>query len=338
MRKFKFLHRAGLCAVAAIMTSVIPAYAADLTYSRDIAPILQEKCQTCHNPEGIGPMPLMNFQQVKPFAGLIKDRTVSRVMPPWHTDSGIGIQKFKNDASLSDEQISTIAAWVDAGAPEGNSADLPAAIKFPSGAEWQLKAQMGEPDLIVSSAPFDVPAGGQDQWWGPTAKFAGMPKDRYLRAAEFKTAYPLGKKVVHHGHVTLAGEDGGRTVPLARYGVGKTWEIFPEGTALLIPAQGTIEWNLHYAPISQAVPADVVDVGMWFYPEGYQPELITQGEVLFRVDGLQGRARGQDIVVASNSMQVLESTHYLEQAATIHSFRPHMHIRDISTWPKAYKI
>tara|TARA_B110000211_G_C14088027_1_gene557566 strand:- start:1551 stop:1799 length:249 start_codon:yes stop_codon:yes gene_type:complete len=82
----------------------------------------------------------------------------------------------------------------------------------------------------------------------------------------------------------------------------------------------------------------VVDVGMWFYPEGYQPELITQGEVLFRVDGLQGRARGQDIVVASNSMQVLESTHYLEQAATIHSFRPHMHIRDISTWPKAYKI
>ena len=77
-----------------------------------------------------------------------------------------------------------------------------------------------------------------------------MPKDRYLRAAEFKTAYPLGKKVVHHGHVTLAGEDGCRTVPLARYGVGKTWEIFPEGTALLIPAQGTIEWNLHYAPIS----------------------------------------------------------------------------------------
>jgi hypothetical protein len=328
MRKFKFLHRAGLCAVAAIMTSVIPAYAADLTYSRDIAPILQEKCQTCHNPEGIGPMPLMNFQQVKPFAGLIKDRTVSRVMPPWHTDSGIGIQKFKNDASLSDEQISTIAAWVDAGAPEGNSADLPAAIKFPSGAEWQLKAQMGEPDLIVSSAPFDVPAGGQDQWWGPTAKFAGMPKDRYLRAAEFKAAYPLGKKVVHHGHVTLSTESGRRGgVPLARYGVGKSWEIFSEGTGLLIPSEGTLEWNLHYAPISTAVPADVVDVGLWFYPEGYQPDLITEGEVLFKVDGTNGRARGQDILVPPNSMQVLEGIHYLDKAATIHSFRPHLHMR-----------
>ena len=75
------------------------------TYSKDIAPILQAKCAYCHNPEGIGPMPLMTYDQVRPFATLIHDRTSKRIMPPWHVDPGIGIQQFKNDASLSDVQI-----------------------------------------------------------------------------------------------------------------------------------------------------------------------------------------------------------------------------------------
>ena len=126
------------------------------TYSLDVAPILQEKCAYCHNPEGIGPMPLMTYDQVRPFATLIHDRTSKRIMPPWHVDPGIGIQQFKNDASLSDVQIDTIEAWVEAGAPEGNPADLPAPIEFPSGAEWQLADQLGPPDLIVKSSPYDV--------------------------------------------------------------------------------------------------------------------------------------------------------------------------------------
>lgn len=297
------------------------------TFSRDIAPLLQQKCQTCHNPEGIGPMPLMNYQQVKPFAALIKDRTGTRMMPPWHNDPNTGIQKFKNDASLSEEQIALIGAWVDAGAPEGNPADLPAPIEIPSGAAWQLADQLGPPDLIIKSAPFDVIANGQDQWWTPNVNFEGMEGERWLRAAEFKPSYPLGKKVVHHGHAVLIPEGERRQVALARYGVGKSWEIYPEGTGMKVPANGTIAWNLHYFPIGAEGDDDVVEVGLWFYPEDQQPELVTAGEAMFRVDGRNGMARGQDILIPPNGYQVLTGTHVLQSPAVIHSFRPHLHMR-----------
>ena len=228
------------------------------TYSKDIAPILQDKCASCHNPEGIGPMPLQSYEQVKPFAALIHDRTSKRIMPPWHIDTGIGIQSFKNDASLNDEQIDLIERWFLAGSPEGNPEDLPAPVDFPSGAEWQLGDQLGPPDLVIKSSPYDVIANGQDQWWTPNVPFEGLDSERFLKAAEFKPSYPLGKKVVHHGHAVLVPEGGGRSVALARYGVGKSWEMFPEGTGMRVPANGNIAWNLHYFPVGAEGPEDVV--------------------------------------------------------------------------------
>ena len=301
--------------------------AQDITYSRDIAPILQEKCVTCHNPEGIGPMPLQSYQQVSPFAALIKDRTSKRIMPPWHIDTTTGIQEFKNDASLSDEQIATISAWVENGAPEGNPEHLPAPIEISSGSAWQLTEQLGPPDLIIKSTPFDVIANGQDQWWTPDVPFEGMEKDRWLRAAEFKPSYPLGKKVVHHGHAVLVPEGETRQVALARYGVGKSWEIYPDGTGMKVPANGHIAWNLHYFPVGAEGEDDVVEVGLWFYDEGFTPELETAGEAMFRVDGLNGMARGQDIVIPPHGYQVLQGTHVLDAPAVIHSYRPHLHMR-----------
>ena len=297
------------------------------TYSKDIAPILQEKCASCHNPEGIGPMPLQNYEQVKPFAALIHDRTSKRIMPPWHIDTGIGIQSFKNDASLSDDQINIIEDWFLAGAPEGNQADLPAPVEFPSGAAWQLGDELGPPDLIIKSSPYDVIANGQDQWWTPSVPFEGLNNERFLKAAEFKPSYPLGKKVVHHGHAVLVPEGGGRSVALARYGVGKSWEIFPEGTGMRVPANGNIAWNLHYFPVGAQGSGDVVEVGLWFYPEGQIPEKETVGEAMFRVDGLKGMARGQDIVIPPHGYQVLQGTHRLDAPAVIHSYRPHLHMR-----------
>ena len=301
--------------------------AQNITYSRDIAPILQEKCVTCHNPEGIGPMPLQSYQQVSPFAALIKDRTSKRIMPPWHIDTTTGIQEFKNDASLSDEQIATISAWVESGAPEGNPEHLPAPIEISSGSAWRLTEQLGPPDLIIKSTPFDVIANGQDQWWTPDVPFEGMEKDRWLRAAEFKPSYPLGKKVVHHGHAVLVPEGETRQVALARYGVGKSWEIYPDGTGMKVPANGHIAWNLHYFPVGAEGEDDVVEVGLWFYDEGFTPELETAGEAMFRVDGLNGMARGQDIVIPPHGYQVLQGTHVLDAPAVIHSYRPHLHMR-----------
>lgn len=297
------------------------------TFASNVAPILQQKCQGCHNPKGIGPMPLVTYEQVRPFASLIKDRVIKRIMPPWHIDKTVGIQDFKNDASLSDEQIQTIAAWVDAGAPLGDPNNLPEPIDFPSGDVWHLSDQLGPPDLIIKSAPYDVIANGQDQWWNPEMKFEGMDEERWLRAAEFKPSYPIGKKVVHHGHVELITDGEKRRVALARYGVGKTWEMFGDGTGMRVPPNGTIAWNLHYFPVGEEAPGDVVEVGLWFYPENEEPALETAGEVMFRVDGQNGMARGQDIIIPPYGYQVLQGTYVLDSPAIIHSYRPHLHMR-----------
>jgi hypothetical protein len=328
----KIIHRWKILASVVALAAANTVFAQEApTYSRDVAPILQDKCASCHNPEGIGPMPLLTYEQVRPFALLIKDRTTKRIMPPWHLDPNVGIQEFKNDMSLSEQEITTLSVWADAGAPEGNRADLPAPLKIASGAAWQLEEQMGPPDLIIRSAPYDVIANGQDQWWTPDMPFEGLDKERWLRAAEFKPSFPLGKKVVHHGHAVLVPEnpeeDGRRSVALARYGVGKSWEIYPEGTGMRVPTDGHIAWNLHYFPVGAEGTGDVVEVGLWFYPDGERPAMETAGEAMFRVDGLNGMARGQDIVIPPHGYQVLQGTHVLDSPAIIHSYRPHMHMR-----------
>ena len=119
------------CSVAlgAVLAMSAPALAADpaapVTFSKDVAPILQEKCQQCHQPNSIAPMSLITFQDARPWARSMKQRVLTRQMPPWHIDQSVGVRKFKNDMSLTDEQIDTIARWVDAGAPEGDPKDMP---------------------------------------------------------------------------------------------------------------------------------------------------------------------------------------------------------------------
>src|SRR5215831_10513626 len=116
--------------VAALVLSVFAikaeaAAAAQVTSSKDIAPIFQAKCQECHQPNSIAPMSLITYQDARPYAKAIRDRVSARQMPPWHIDRSVGVQKFKNDMSLTDEQIDTIVRWVDGGAVEGDPKDLP---------------------------------------------------------------------------------------------------------------------------------------------------------------------------------------------------------------------
>src|SRR6266853_4562322 len=93
------------------------------TFTKDVAPLLQNRCQVCHRPDTFAPMSLLTYEQVRPWAKSIKEKVVAREMPPWYIDKNVGIQHFKNDVSLSDEEIGTIVKWVDAGAPKGNPAD-----------------------------------------------------------------------------------------------------------------------------------------------------------------------------------------------------------------------
>ena len=106
------------------------------TYTEHVAPILQQRCGGCHRPDGIGPMALHTYQDARRHAFIIKSRVEQRVMPPWHLDRTVGIQEYKNDISLTDDQIATITRWVDAGAPEGDPALAPAPVEWSVGGEW----------------------------------------------------------------------------------------------------------------------------------------------------------------------------------------------------------
>ena len=130
-----------LLSIAALLAVAAPGFAADtpkqVTFSKDVAPIFQAKCQECHQPNSIAPMSLITFQEARPWARSIKERVATRQMPPWHIDRSVGVQKFKNDMSLTDEQIDTIVRWVDGGALQGDPKDLPPPKPLVTDNEWK---------------------------------------------------------------------------------------------------------------------------------------------------------------------------------------------------------
>lgn len=327
---------AGAAAFAVILTSGSPLAAQEgvrepVTFSKDVAPILQRSCQQCHRRDGIAPMSLITFEEVQPWARIVQARVEARAMPPWHIDKTIGIQEYKNDVSLTETEIATIAAWVASGTPQGDPEDMPDPVVWADPSKWGLEDQLGPPDLVVRSNPYTVAANGQDQWTMPDIPFEGLKETRFIRATEFKPAFPLGVRVVHHGHAQLQIE-GERPVGLSRYGIGKTWEVLPEGVGIRVdPGAGTIGWNLHYFPIGEEVRDDIVEVGVWFYPPGYMPEIESQGERQFYVDSSHKTGpRAGDILIPPHGSLTLDGVHVMQQHTLIESFRPHMHMRGVA--------
>src|SRR3954471_13427051 len=133
-----------------------------VTFTKDIAPILQRSCQNCHHVDGVAPMSLVTYAEVRPWARAIKQRTSigphAGVMPPWYVEKNVGIQKYKNDPSLSELELAKVAKWVDSGAPEGNPADLPPTRTFDDGSTWAI----GKPDLIVRTEDITVKGNSPD--------------------------------------------------------------------------------------------------------------------------------------------------------------------------------
>jgi len=279
----------------------------------------------------MAPMSLTSYEEVRPWAQVIRKRVEDRIMPPWHLDRNAGIRDYKNDISLSDAEIATIAQWVEAGAPEGDPADLPPPLEFGDADAWALEEIFGRPpDLIIRSDPFPVPAGSMDAWPTPRSKFDLLDKPRWIRASEFKPVGVLGRRVAHHGHVQVeqVGEDGRRIIKaVARHGVGKPYDIFPEGTGMYLEPGGDLSWNLHYASTSEDVDA-VIEVGLWFYPEDEPPAIETMGEMRFTA-GLPEHDMpwAGDIVIPPHKIRVQQGVHKLEQAAMLSSYRAHMHMR-----------
>src|SRR5947208_8100226 len=160
----------GLVATMACLILANSAFAAEpVTFAKDVAPILQERCQECHHAGSMAPMSLVTYEETRPWAKAIRDRVTTRQMPPWHIDPTVGVQKFKNDMSLPQDQIDTIVRWVDAGAPLGDIKDMPRPREWPNTDEWKATKELGAPDVTVKSEPWTMPAHHQDAWWGRTS-------------------------------------------------------------------------------------------------------------------------------------------------------------------------
>ena len=234
------------------------------TFSKDVAPILQEKCQVCHRPNNMAPMSLMTYEETRPWVRSIRLRVSKHEMPPWHLDKSVGIQKFKNDISLSDQQIDTILKWIDAGALQGNPKDLPPARTFADEDQWHI----GTPDLIVKSPTYMVPAEGPD-WWGDLEAESGLTEDRYVQAVETRPQ-GVSVRVVHHSGTTMMAPDGTKE-SLSEFAPGKYGDQYPEGAARLIKAGSKITFGVHLHSIGEELPANI-SVAYKFYPKGYVPK------------------------------------------------------------------
>jgi len=254
----------------------------EVTFTKDIAPILQRSCQRCHRPDSIAPMSLLTYEQVRPFARDIKRRTSLREMPPWFIEKNIGIQQFKNDPSLSEEEVAKVASWVDNGAPQGNPADMPPPLVFGEAAAWTL----GKPDLIISSPSVSMEATAPD-WWGPIGETpTGLTEDRYVASIEMREVNDLkartdrktigGLFIFHHLTFRMLSPGGDTETDAFQqwpvHEVGRNADVFDSEAARLLKAGSKVFFHSAHMHSNGTRTKGHVDFGFKFQPVGYQPK------------------------------------------------------------------
>ena len=301
--------------IAALLVSGSVAMAADspVTFTKDIAPILQRSCQNCHRSGSIAPMSLMTYQDARPWARSIKAKVVTRKMPPWHIDRNVGIDKFKDDPSLTDAEIATISAWVDQGAPEGSPAEMPPPRVFADVDKWHI----GTPDIVVSMPkPYVLHAKGGDEYYDIDVD-PGFTEDVYVQAIETKP--DSGFKVVHHCTTNLVEDPEEDPVGLFlnEYAVGKNADIFPANAGRLIKAGSKIHFNLHLHPNGEETPVKM-SLGLKFYPKGAVPKYVAFTQHMGDVG---------DLDLPPGQITRNDGYFRLPKPAVITAYQPHFHFR-----------
>jgi len=299
-----------------------------ITFTKDIAPVFQDKCEACHRTDSIAPMSLVTYEQARPWAKAIRERVIARQMPPWHIDKTVGIQKFKNDRSLTDEQIDMIVKWVDAGAPKGDVKDMPAPKQWPDESKWNFSDQFGQPDLVIKSPDWTTPPVGLDAWYKPVVP-TGLTEPRWVRAIEIRPASVKGRKVTHHALARLQQEEPNNAaddIPgvgglFMEWAVGKQGEVMrPDSGKLMLPGSRII-FEMHYHSVGEQI-TDHVELGIYFYPKGQEPKYR---QTLSALQSVAGGSRNIDI--APNSTFVSQNFIVMRQAGRVESYQPHMHLR-----------
>lgn len=234
------------------------------TYTKDVAPIMYEKCTSCHRPGQIGPMSLLTYEEARPWAKSISKNVSEGAMPPWDADHGYG--PWKDDRSLSQDEIDTIVNWVSTGAQRGNPTDLPTAPVYEEG-EWLL----GEPDYVIEFGNFDVPAGGPDQFHDHIYE-TDLEEDKWITQVEI---LPGADEVVHHVILWKGERNGGNATGwVGAWAAGADPMRFPEGTGRLLPKGAVIRGDMHYHPADE-VFSDKTRIGFHFAKKPVEKELVN---------------------------------------------------------------
>lgn len=292
-----------------------------VTFTKDVAPIFMKQCVSCHRPGEVAPMSLLTYEDARPWARSIRKAVVARKMPPWGVNPAYGT--FANDISLREDEIATIAAWVDQGARPGDSADAPEMPEVVDG--WKL----GEPDYIIELPETYVPAETEDMF--PTFNVRlDLPEDKWVQAIEF---LPGNRSVVHHvvSSLGLYGMSNGNSTDVKslfqQSGDGKAPELFsvyvagiqptqyPRGTGRPVTRDQLMSFNMHYHANGEET-TDRTRVGLHF----------GEGELQKRVYTLGGVDLGFRCPPGDANFEV-RSFYDFDHAARILSFNPHMHVR-----------
>ena len=308
-----------------------------VTFARDIAPIFQEKCEECHHAGTAAPMSLSTYKEARPWAKSIRERVITRNMPPWHIDKSVGIQRFQNDRSLTDEQINAIVRWVDSGAPLGDVKDLPPPKQWPDNDSWQLAKVFGRPpDLVLKSEDYTMPAQGADVWFRPLTDVP-LTEPRWVRAVEMRPGTLAGRKIMHHADVgplqgiqeeesatldptavaNLAGDSG----LLMDWVMGRSYDIYRPNTGRLLSPGSRLSWDIHLHAVGEQIRT-YAELALYFYPKGETPKYRTRAVFM---NAFVGSVYNLDI--PPNSITTTQGFHVLLQPARIESFEPHMHRR-----------
>lgn len=306
----------------------------DLTFHKDIQPIIQEKCVNCHRVGGAGPMPLVSFEEVSPYAGLIMYKTGLKdkagAMPPYYIERDNGIQDYKSNPSLTEGQIAMIAEWVQNGIPRGNPQDAPEELTFEDGDVWRS----GTPDIIIRSAPIVMKA-GQPDWWGAIPDIMiPVEEDRYISSVEVREVNDVdtskistsvgGKFIVHHMQWALQGfdEEGNpiedELVGMPIHELGRMPDIFdPKAGRLLAANARAVSRNTIHLHSNGIDTTAFIEIGFHLHPKGYVPEYEAARVSL---------GDGINMSIPGNSTETeLHSYAVLHKPTKITAFEPHLH-------------
>jgi mono/diheme cytochrome c family protein len=302
----------------------------DVTYYKDVAPIVQKNCQVCHRPTGPGPFELLTYDDVAYNAEKIREVVIDRRMPPWHGVLNPKYGTLLNDKRLSQDDIDTLIAWVDGGATEGNKSDGPPAVRWPAPGDWTV----GTPDFVYRIKPFVVPKSGILDYQFFRVRM-GLDHDRWFRAVEVKPGNP---EVVHHialhvlpsqndqsfdgvaAMALLYGLNAERGRLINDYVPGDTYNAkkYPADQAVLIPKQHDLIFEVHYTPNGKAATTDQSMVGFQWAQQPPQHEVMT---TVFRVP------IGGFRIPPHHPHFRFEDEYYFQHDIEIDAIRPHFHLR-----------